>query len=36
MLWGKGWVKSTTQLGCETSLLSQGVERGAGTKGKYE
>lgn len=36
MFWGMGWVKSTTQLGCETSLLSQGVEKGAETTGKYE
>ncbi len=36
MFWGTGWVKYTTQLRCETSLLSQGVEKGAETTGKYE
>lgn len=36
MFWGMGWVKYTTQLGCETSLLSQGVKKGAKTTGKYE
>lgn len=36
MFWGTGWVKCTTQLGCETLLLSQGVEKGAETTGKYE
>lgn len=29
---GMGWVKWTTQLGCETSLLSQGAMKGAETR----
>lgn len=36
MFWGMSWVKYITQLGCETSLLSQGIKKEAETKGKYE
>lgn len=35
MFWVIDWVKYATQLRYETSLLSQGQERGK-TKGKYE
>lgn len=36
MFWVMDWVKYDTQSRCETSLLSQGVKKGAKTKGKYE
>lgn len=36
MFWGMSWVKYITQLGCETSFLSQGIKKEAETKGKYE
>lgn len=36
MFWVMDWVKYDTQSWCETSLLSQGVKKGAKTKGKYE
>lgn len=34
MFWVVDWVKYITQPGCETSLLSQGVKKGAKNKRK--
>lgn len=36
MFWVMDWVKYAIQSRCETSLLSQGVKKGAKTKEKYE